>query len=979
MLRLAGPLTLAVSRLRGHAGVGVRHPLSRAVVLASGAFLAACAHDELVAPHRLVTVVHLAAAVTCTMSRTGAPSTKCTSPVTATARTRASAERSLLVKMRTGGRSVGTNTKNLFIGGQDTYLRLEPTQVAYSGGTFSVAMQLRNLLQQPMGTLDGVTAAAGGTAVLFPQGTGATVIGGSGTVTLANPDSIGTGVNSGVPFINYQSPIPASATSDTRIWQFAMPTTVTEASFTTMVFTTIQDSLSTGFDQTDGFDGAGEGQGNMRCVIRTGGIVYCNSSSGNALGALGNGQLGYTADGLPRTVPGSGFLQVSAGNQHACAITATQVKCWGSHAMPMVGARAPQPYDTANYSIVTVPLPDPPVGIATTAISSCALTSTAAVWCWGMAPYLGTGSSVDKYTPQFVGSNVLALAAGYSNVCIIIAGPPNVTQCWGDGTTGLLGNGTTQSSSTPVTVSTPPGRSFVQIAVGLERACAVDDLGGIWCWGRNDHLGTTDSVSIIVSTPTPLVNPTGAVYSKVFAGINGSCAMDAQSSPGSLFCWGTNDYGQLGLGDTVPRQHPTRVSTIAYQSVSMSTGSSTCAARAGSGQLDCWGTNYLREMGVAAPVYGRALVPTVAVTGVAAQSVSTGANAVTCFVSTSGQLACMGYGANGQLGDGRSPSDPVLGLQGVVGLPTGIAEVGVMGDAACARHANGSVYCWGGGASGELAQGDSLPRPTAVPVSLPAGGARAIVAGMSHVCALRAADSVTVCWGNNGNGQTGQPVTGNTFSPTVVPGAPKFWKLAAGAEFTCGLRASDSTAFCWGFVPNSQAVTATPTAVPGSAGVNDLAAGASHLCVVPRGGVGLLCLGFNDKGQLGDGTITNSASFVTVPAFSGQAVASLALYGSSSCALMGPAANPPGEIFCWGENASQGRIGLGTSLDFTTAPTSIASSFLGWRRLFATALDGACAQQLTGELWCWGPSPGDGSKLAGTMVQIRLFIAGRGP
>jgi alpha-tubulin suppressor-like RCC1 family protein len=935
--------------------------------------VASCLSDQPLAP-TLRPERHIALAVTCRIQQGATVATSCATSAVGTGASRAAAAGK--VRAALAAQAPSDRGKQLVIGGQDLYLSLEPVTSSYAAGTFTVGMRIRNLLTQPLGTANGATATSSGNAVLFPGGVGALVVQGSGTVQLANADSIGTGVQSGTPFINYPGVIPAAATSAVRQWAFTMPATVQAAEFTSLVFTTVVDSSVGGFAQPSGFIAAGSGPSSFRCAIRTGGTVYCwvpQLSAG--YGLLGNGQLGYTVDGIPKPVPGTGYTQVAMGSTHACAIRGAQVVCWGNHAEPFVGAGPRTALDTTDLSPVVVPLPNGgvPVAVATNAVASCALSSAGELSCWGYGGFVGDGTAVDRFRPVVVQTGVSRVASGGAMTCTLDTSVPAVLRCWGSDRFGAgVGDGTPFARTAPVVVAAPPGRPFTSISVGPSASCAVDVQQTAWCWGNNHgggYLGTMDSVSSNVLAPDSLRNPAGTRFSQVFAGLESSCAIDASVVVGSVLCWGNNQYGQLGTGNFVPSRHPVRVATGPYVSVAVNVGSSTCAVRS-SGELDCWGTNYNGELGIAAPINGFALTPTQAVAGAGTVQVASAGQNATCLLGSSGVIRCMGFGANGQLGDGGAGNLSTQVPQGVLGLPPNVAEVAV-GDAfGCARGSAGQVACWGTNTVGELGQGDSTTRALPAPVNVGASGAHALAAGMNHACALRAADSTTVCWGTNASGQAGQGGSVQLVrTPFPVGGIPKAWAIAAGDEGTCILAAADSTAWCWGFTRGQ--VNTVPTAVPGSAGARGITMGAVHLCIIPRSGLGVLCAGVNDKGQLGDGTFTDRANLSVVTQMAGEVI-SIAAYFSTTCAVTGPTNTTEGAnlLYCWGENDANGSAALGGTAFNTSGPNLVAGGDIIFTKVWGASRAGGCALELNGDLWCWGPTPGDGSAVKPYPVRI---------
>ena len=184
---------------------------------------------------------------------------------------------------------------------------------------------------------------------------------------------------------------------------------------------------------------------------------------------------------------------------------------------------------------------------------SCALLKGGSVRCWGRdtAGELGSNATVTcadavrsgsppcSVTPVSVSgiTNATAVAAGSQHTCILLA--EGTIQCWGDNTSGALGNGTVTSSVTPVSVS---GITNATAVAASSHNCAVLGDGTLQCWG--DPTNRPSPVSGI--TNCIAVAPSGAY----------TCAL---LSAGSVQCWGSNTYGSLGDGTTTSSSTPVTV------------------------------------------------------------------------------------------------------------------------------------------------------------------------------------------------------------------------------------------------------------------------------------------------------------------------------------------------------------------------------------------------------------------------------------
>jgi hypothetical protein len=136
------------------------------------------------------------------------------------------------------GRAGGASP--VLIGGQNTFLRLTSSNVNYSSDSeiFKFDVTVQNLMNEAIGTPDGVVPDPDGIQVFFA--TGPTATGGTGTVTVANADGTGTFTGSNQPYFAYPEILPMNAVSSARNWQLNVPATVTTFAFTVYIETDVQ-------------------------------------------------------------------------------------------------------------------------------------------------------------------------------------------------------------------------------------------------------------------------------------------------------------------------------------------------------------------------------------------------------------------------------------------------------------------------------------------------------------------------------------------------------------------------------------------------------------------------------------------------------------------------------------------------------------------------------------------------------------------
>lgn len=351
-------------------------------------------------------------------------------------------------------------------------------------------------------------------------------------------------------------------------------------------------------------------------------------------------------------------LAVTANDTHTCVLLADgTVACWGDNAHGQLGDGS----TTSSASPVTVNGISTAIGVAAGGFHTCAVLADGTVRCWGAlnannVGHLGDGTTNGSANPVTVSgiTSATAIAAGASHTCALLAG--GTVKCWGFDGNGELGDGRSEDpaflgySATPVTVSGITNATA--IAAGPLHACAVLSSGAVNCWGGNaafevgteDHAWTPASISGIATA-------TGLAVGRFF-----SCALLAN---GSVQCWGGNQFGQLGNGTTTRSLVPVAVSGITTAvALGQGWGAQHSCAILVNGGLQCWGDNASGQLGNGT-VTG-SLVP-VGVSGIAAATAATTALRHTCALLADGSISCWGDNASGQLGNGStiSSSTPV--------------------------------------------------------------------------------------------------------------------------------------------------------------------------------------------------------------------------------------------------------------------------------------------------------------------------------
>lgn len=406
-------------------------------------------------------------------------------------------------------------------------------------------------------------------------------------------------------------------------------------------------------------------------------------------------------------------------------------------------------------------------------------------------------------SPTLIAALPRYIDAGESHTCVIL--DDATLKCFGSNSSGQIGSGGTaalgdaasEMGDALVAVNLGAGRTARAVATGRVHTCVLLDNASVKCFGEGDdgRLGTGATTDVGRSAASmgdalrELDLGTGRTARAITAGGAHSCAI---LDDHRVKCWGANDEGQLGLGDTDARGDDPG------------------------------------EMGDALPSVDLGLPAGVVVSGI------TAGDAHTCVLLSSGAVKCWGSGANGRLGLGdEQPRGIAAGEMGAtlasVDLGAGRRAVALSAGAAhtCAIRDLDDVVCWGVGADGRLGIGSTTSVGISpaqmgdglVPVPLGTGHrASAIRAGAAHTCVV-AATREARCWGSGASGRLG---SGDVSS--------------------------------LGDQPNELGDALAPIAVGTGRSARAVATGTAHTCVV-LDTFDLTCFGLGSSGRLGTGSI----------------------------------------------------------------------------------------------------------------------------
>jgi alpha-tubulin suppressor-like RCC1 family protein len=445
----------------------------------------------------------------------------------------------------------------------------------------------------------------------------------------------------------------------------------------------------------------------------------------------------------------------------------------------------------------------------------------------------------------------IAVSAAPRHTCAINV--DSTAYCWG-GPGGRLGDGSLGGSPTPVRVNGLAGLRLVEISAGEGVTCARAKGGQLYCWGLNEY-GEVGNGSVEPQL-TAALGGGGATYGSVSVGGQHTCATSASSQ---VMCWGETELGQLGDGRT-----SATVDCGFFVEISFRIGTRRCTP----------GPDQVVQLGGVSSVHGVSL---------SSGGFHTCVVNTLLVVDTTGGVLCWGLVTVGQIGNSQ-PDPPGFAIC------TGGSEFTYLFSLPCFVYAI-------------FVDGSPLPEFRSVSAgwdlcdnafSCRFGGYRF----QAHSCAI-AVDSATYCWGSNDHGQLGTPIS----DPAVCAWDAPSTDDGTGGDPPIG----------------SAPCRRNPTAIATPHSFVTIGAGARHTCAVGASDSLVYCWGDNSAGQLGNGSIGGAQAeprpVATTPP--GRFIM-LSVGGEHSCGIVRPAA----AIYCWGEG-DDGRLGTG-ELGDRPAPVRVA-------------------------------------------------------
>ena len=600
------------------------------------------------------------------------------------------------------------------------------------------------------------------------------------------------------------------------------------------------------------------------------------------------------------------------------------------------------------------------------------------VWAWGDNGYgqLGDNTTIDQSTPISVLGTIKTfckISSGSGSGYGVAIDKNGLVWAWGENFFGQLGNNTGLNSiCTPVSV-VGALKTFCQIAAGGGHTSAIDKNGRAWGWGSGGQGQIGNNSTGTFYTPVSVAGSL-KTFCKISAAPTHTLALDKN---GRAWAWGGNATGEVGDGSITSRLTPVSVAGTIKTFCEISAGSTNFTGRSlaidKNGRAWGWGYNYRGLLGINS--VQRFVTPaSICGTKKTFCQISLGVYPIVpngggwgLAIDKNGLVWGWGLNDLGQLGQGgtepdfcRSARDGVVTPISVVGSLKTFCKISVGNNYSMALDKNGMAWGWGTNTIGQL--GDNTVTRKLTPVSV-AGAVKTFCKISASVEAGRFVRTNAVhtlaidkngrawAWGANVWGRLGDGTLTNRLTPVSVGGTVKtFCEIGAGAGFSVSID-KYGCAWGWGYNNygqignNSNASSITPVSVAGAVKTFcKIFAGALHCHAIDKNGRAW-GWGYNNNGELGDNSTVSKLTPVSV------AGAIKTFCEISSSRQHSVAIDKNGKVWSWGRNAV-GALGDGTFVDKLT-PVSLAGTNKTFCKIeadwgFSMGID------KYGQVWGWG-------------------------
>lgn len=676
----------------------------------------------------------------------------------------------------------------------------------------------------------------------------------------------------------------------------------------------------------------------------------------NKVGEIGSSQAAGTTTGFSSPVQIStvnNWSQIASVGDHTSAVrTDGTLWAWGYNTKGQLGVSTTAGTTTGVSSPVQVGTLTTWRAVGAGRNHSFGIQSDGSLWVWGLnnKGQLGTsqaaGTATGASSPVQVGVlTTWASTSGgqYHSLALKTDGTLWAMGYNLHGELGVATNaGTSTGISSPVQVGTLT--NWTAIAAGRKHSLGIRTDGTLWAWGYNKQgqlgVAATAGTTTGVSSPTQVgtLNNWAAIASTELHAL-------ALKTDGSLWAWGYNDFGELGDGTVVARSSPVQVGALTnwasiaagrYHSIAIKTDSS----------LWGWGGNYVGELGITTNAGNTTGISSPVQIGSATNwtGLALGfSTTIALRAPTQNTVWAWGLNSSGQLGQGDAStrSSPVQ-----VGTLTNWSVPASGYKTNLTIKTDGSLWGWGLNTFAQT--GDSSITNRSSPVQIGALTTWSQVASGTYTGHAIRSDGTLWSWGRGIHGRLGLGDVNDRTSPTQVGGLTNWSQIAAGNYYTAAIR-TDGTLWVWGRGPEGELGTgdvierSSPVQIGTDTSWTAITAGYAETHALKNGA--LWGWGYNQNGGVGDSTSIKRSSPVQIGTDTNWAAV-------SQGALFTVALKTNGTLWTWGRGL-HGALGQRDTID-RSSPTQVGA-LTNWAQISAGEYGAHVAAIKTdGTLWVWG-------------------------
>jgi len=665
---------------------------------------------------------------------------------------------------------------------------------------------------------------------------------------------------------------------------------------------------------------------------------------------------------------------VGAGYAHSLALTADgNVYAWGSDYFGQLG-QSRTLFRTKGAKV------DLPAGVVVSAFAAgrghtLALNSTGDVYSWGQndSGQLGDGSFTGRSTPARI-ANLKATAVSAGKAHSVALQADGSVLAWGVNDNAELGNDSDETSKTAVKVQGLPAVKMIK--AGYSHTAALDSAGRVWTWGDNSYGQLGDDVYGFYYT-AGAVSSLPIKATLIEAGGDATYALDTL---GRVWAWGRNDNYQLGNGTlddsatpllvpgldkvvaisasrydvAVVRSDgtfwfwggsnfptPTRITGVTTKAIGVSNGELHTLVLLADGSVISTGSNDSGQLGDGTTTDASGFTKAV---GLPVMK-SLGAGLYhSLALANDGTLYAWGNNAQGELGEA---SELEYNIPRLVKNMSNVVQVASGDSHSLALAGDGSVWAWGNNYYGSV--GDGSDRDRSTPIKITGLPTIKLVRGGGDNSAALASDGTVWTWGANFSGQIGVNSTNVDYytKPQKVSSLSAVVDIAIGTNFMLALK-SDGTVWAWGKNKSGQlglgdkTLRKAPTQITTLSNVIGISAGDVHALALKRDGT-VWAWGYGDDGQLGNSdSLSRQLTPALVKNLSGIKAVGAGIY-------MSGALGSNGRIYTWGSNYD-GELGTAA---YGYTPTPVLADGDNFTT-FSVGGEHTLAVKSDGSLWSFG-------------------------